>query len=93
VLYNFSNLAKNEVNKFGHTWANLGLTGQSHKTPSGESEMALLVRGWPRASCDCISRLELPQASHDLGPSCFGKVKNMFAYDPFLLKHLGTLWV
>jgi hypothetical protein len=31
-----------------------------------------------------------PRASRDLGPSCLGKVWGVFAYDPFLLKHLGT---
>jgi hypothetical protein len=36
------------------------------------------TRGWPRAS-------------RELGHSCLGKVGSVFAYDPILLKRLGTL--
>jgi hypothetical protein len=32
-----------------------------------------------------------PWASHDLGPTCLGKVSIMFSYNPVLLKRLGTL--
>jgi hypothetical protein len=66
--------------------------------------LLLIILSWPRVSRDCVSRPRLvsgesclsptrgwPQASRDLGPSCLGKVGSVFAYDPFLLKRLGTL--